>query len=94
MALVELPGFDEAVRRHTWLGSKALTLYQGDRYCSRCGFGSVVRMTTGVQTALFYFGGYGAAERKTVDVCLACGRVVVVGFETLREARRTAHGAR
>lgn len=83
MALVELPGFDEKVRRHSWSGSVALTVYEGDRSCSRCSIGLVVRMTSGVQTALFYFGGYGAAERKTVDVCLACGRVTVVGVETL-----------
>jgi hypothetical protein len=81
--LVELPGFDEAVRRHRWEGSRCLVRHAGKRSCSRCSVGEIVRMTTGVQGALFYHGGYGASERKTVDVCLACGRVSVAGFETL-----------
>ena len=87
MPLVELPGFDEAVRRHAWSGSRALVPYAGVRSCVRCAVGQVVRMTAGVQGALFYHGGYGAAERRTVDVCVACGRVSVAGVETLNPRR-------
>jgi hypothetical protein len=83
MQLVELPGFDEAVRRHGWRGSRAVVPYEGDRHCSHCEFGRVLRMTSGVQGALFYHGGYGASERRHVDVCLACGRTSVVRVETL-----------
>ena len=80
---IELPGFEEATRRHKWKGSRAIQRYRGVRHCTRCEYGDVIRLTTGIQPALFYFGGYGASERKTVDVCTACGRVLIVGLETL-----------
>jgi hypothetical protein len=87
MPLVELPGFEQEVRRHAWKGSLAIAVYEGKRTCGRCSVGEVVRMTAGVQGALFYHGGYGASEEKTVDVCLACGRVSIVGFRTLNPRR-------
>lgn len=87
MPLVKLPGFDEAVRRHTWSGSRAVIPYQGKRACSKCSMGVLVRLAPSTQLALFYHGGYGAAERSTYDLCLACGHVVVVAVETLSPRR-------
>jgi len=81
--LVELPGFAEAVRRHTWAGSRAVVPYDGTRYCPRCSHGLLLRLDPHIQPALFYHGGYGASERLTYDLCLACGRVSVVQVETL-----------
>lgn len=83
--LIELDGFSEAVRRHVERSQcLAVVPYDGVRVCSRCGVGQVARMSAGVQTALFRHGGFGEAVERTVDVCLACGRVVVAGFATLR----------
>lgn len=73
--LVELPGFEEAVKRHSYNGSRELAVFEGDRGCTRCSVGILCRLTLGVQDALFFHGGYGASERRTVDVCVACGRV-------------------
>lgn len=87
MPLVELPGFDQAVTAHKWTGSTAVAVYTGSRACSRCGIGEVVRVKAVVQLALFYHGGYGAAERRHIDLCLACGRVSVAGYETLNPRR-------
>jgi hypothetical protein len=81
--LVQLPGFDEAVRRNTWTGSLAVVPYEGTRNCPRCSHGLLMRLAPHVQPALFYHGGYGAAERLTYDLCLACGHVSVVQTETL-----------
>ena len=91
MPLVTLPGFDERVRRHTWTGSRALVHYQGHRACTRCSIGEVIQLGPFIQPALFFHGGYGAAERRVVDVCLACGRVTVAQFDTVnpRELART-----
>ena len=77
MPLVELPGFDTAVARRSYRGSRALALCSGPRPCQRCNAGLVVRLDPVTQPALFYHGGYGAAEEVTVDVCLACGRSAV-----------------
>lgn len=87
MPLVELPGFEEAVRRHTYRGSRALVPYNGARGCSHCNAGYVVRLDPFAQPALFYHGGYGAVEQTTVDVCLACGRVSIARIETLNPRR-------
>jgi hypothetical protein len=81
--LVKLPGFDEATRRHTWKGTRLPAVYEGQRGCPRCSIGYLVRMAPHAQPALFYHGGYGATERLTYDLCIACGRVSVVEVETL-----------
>ncbi len=83
MPLVELPGFDERVRRHCWAGSRAVAVYKGRRPCVRCSHGEVVRLTPYTQAALFYHGGYGATERVTADLCLSCGRVTVAYVESV-----------
>lgn len=90
MPLVELPGFEEHVRRHTWQGSRALVRRNGPRPCPRCNAGLVVRINPVIQPALFHHGGYGAAERRTVDVCLACAGVSVARLETLNPRRLDA----
>ena len=87
MPLVELPGFSEAVRRHTWTGSRMLVLYQGRRSCTRCTVGEVIRLGPFTQPALFIHGGYGAAERRSVDVCFACGRVAVAQVDSINPRR-------
>lgn len=74
MPLVELPGFAEAVARHSSRTGTALVPYTGDRHCTSCNAGTVVRLDPVTQPALFYHGGYGAAEEITIDICLACGR--------------------
>lgn len=89
MRLQTLDGFDEAVRRHTWAGETLPAVWKGHRPCNRCSVGEIVRVGTFTQTALFYHGGYGAAERKTVDICLACGRVNIDLLETLNPRRFT-----
>lgn len=90
MPLVELPGFEERVRRNTWSGSTAVEVYAGRRSCSRCSVGDIVELDAGIQPALFYDAGYGAAERRTVAVCLACGRTSVVRLDTLNPRRLPA----
>ena len=87
MPLVTLPGFDEAVARHSYKGSRAVLPYHGRRHCSRCSFGELIRLGPVTQMSLFYHGGYGAAERKTIDLCLACGRTQVVHKETVNPRR-------
>ncbi len=74
--LTELPGL-EADRRHTWTGSRSLVPWQGLRVCTRCTVGEIVRLGPFTQPALFFHGGYGAAERQVIDVCVVCGRVTV-----------------
>ena len=81
--LAVLPGFDEAVRRHTWTGSRMLVPYQEHRVCTRCLVGEVIRIGPFTQPALFLHGGYGAAERRVIDVCLACGRVTVAQVDSV-----------
>jgi len=87
MPLVELPGFDEAVRRHTWTGTKTLAVYQGHRTCTRCTIGETLRLGPYTQPALFIHGGYGAAEAQTIDVCFACGRATVAQIDTINPRR-------
>ena len=86
MRLIELPGFDDAVRA-VWHGTTLPAVYDGERVCPRCSHGTVIRLDPVVQDALFYHGGYGASERETVDVCLACHRVTVHMVETIRPPR-------
>lgn len=83
MPLVKLPGFDEAVRRHTWQGERLPVPYTGARSCDRCSTGHLVETAPIAQPALFYHGGYGATERRTVVVCLACGHTHTTRLETL-----------
>ncbi len=87
MPLVELPGFVEKVRRHSWKGSLALACYDGRRACTRCSVGHVVRLGPVVQPALFVHGGYGAAVSLVVSVCLACGGTSVLTSETVNPRR-------
>jgi len=82
MPLVELPGFDTAVARHSYRGSRSLVPFTGPRPCYHCNAGQVVRLDPVTQPALFYHGGYGAAEETTIDVCLACGRVHTASVST------------
>lgn len=89
MSLQTLDGFDEAVRRHTWTGERLPVPYLGVRACRRCSVGELIRLEPSTQLALFYHGGYGAAERKTFDLCLACGHVSVVSMETVNPRRFT-----
>jgi hypothetical protein len=85
--LVELPGFDERVRRHTYTGNRLPVLYAGRRHCRRCTHGELLAIEPIIEDALFAHGGYGASTRKTVEVCLACGAVNVTSTETLRPPR-------
>lgn len=87
MPLVELPGFDQAVARHQWTGSRAIKLHTGRRACNRCSMGHLIRLDPVTQPALFYHGGYGAATETTIDVCLACGAVRTAAIKT-RNPRR------
>lgn len=88
MPLVELPGFEEAVRRHAWKGERLPMLYDGDRVCSRCSSGIVVELSPYTADALFYGGGYGESQRVTAVVCLACGKSAVIRKESVRPQRR------
>lgn len=83
MALVELPGFEEAVRRHKWTGERLPVPFHGQRFCSRCGWGSVVIQLPVTQPALFYHGGYGESERVTAAVCTACHHSTVIRKESV-----------
>ena len=87
MSLTKLAGFDEATRRNTWHGETLPVPYVGDRGCRRCSVGQLVQLEPSTQMALFYHGGYGAAERKTYDLCLACGHVSIIHIETLNPRR-------
>lgn len=89
MSLKTLPGFDEATRRHAWDGETLPVLHQGQRGCRRCSIGELMRLAPSTQLTLFYHGGYGAAERNTYDLCLACGHVSIVHIETLNPRRFT-----
>lgn len=92
MPLVELPGFDEKVRQATWIGNVLPTIYLGDRHCPRCTFGHIVTLEPFVEEPLFFHGGYGEAQRRTVDVCLACGKTSVRVLESLAPIRRIRLG--
>lgn len=87
MPLVELPGFTEQVQHSQWAGERLPVLFDGQRACRFCSVGYLVSLDPFAQPALFYHGGYGAVERKTVDVCLACGRVSVMRLETVNPRR-------
>lgn len=88
MPLVELPGFEEAKRRHQWAGNRLPKLYEGPRHCRRCTMGELIRLGPYTQHALFRHGGYGAGETIEVDVCLACGAVSVPKMTSTRPPRR------
>ena len=87
MSLVELPGFEEAVRRHTYTGTRSIVPYSGTRYCSRCSVGQLVPAGRFTQHALFQHGGYGEGRAETSMLCLACGHVLVVRVESVRPPR-------
>lgn len=44
-------------------------------------------MPRATQLALFFHGGYGAAERSTVEFCPGCGWVRTVAVETVNPLR-------
>ena len=73
--------------RVKWNGTRDVVPYYGERGCSRCSFGVLVRLEPHTQPALFIHGGYGAAERMTYDLCLACRHVSIVQVETLNPRR-------
>jgi len=88
MPLIELPGFEEATRRHTWAGNRLPVLYKGPRHCRRCSHGLTVRLGPFTQHALFIDGGYGAGEVIEVDVCLACAAATKATVKTVRPPRK------
>lgn len=88
MPLVELPGFDEKVRRHTWAGNVLPMVFRGRVLCSRCQSSEMIPLAPFVSEALFFFGGYGEAVRTTAAVCPACHRVVEVRRELIAPVRR------
>lgn len=92
MPLVELPGFDEKVRGQSWEGSVLPMVYEGIRHCPRCTFGEVVTLEPFIEESLFFHGGYGEAQRRTVDVCLACGKASVRVLESIPPIRRVRLG--
>lgn len=67
-----------------WRGGVAVQLFAGPRSCGRCGSGLVVEVPAWVQQPLLRHGGYGAAERFSPLVCLACGRASMRMVETVR----------
>lgn len=83
MPLVELPGFEEAVR-NKWRGSTLPTLFEGKRLCPQCVTGELMMMPAYIQDALFFHGGYGESTRETVAVCTACHKASVLMVESLR----------
>lgn len=88
MPLVELPGFDEKVRRQTWTGNVLPMVFLGRVSCSRCQSAEMIPLSPVVSEALFFFGGYGEAVRTTAAVCPACHRVVEVHRESIAPLRR------
>lgn len=87
MPLVELPGFDRAVKQHQWAGEVLPALYDGERICGYCNAGTTITFDPFIQDALFFHGGYGESVRKTVDVCLACHRITLRRRESLRPSK-------
>lgn len=82
-----LPGFERPVRER-WTGNVLPVRREGRFACHRCGTAdSMVRLDPYTQDALFFHGGYGASERMTAAVCLACGRSSVLTTETVRPPR-------
>jgi hypothetical protein len=92
MPLIELPGFEEAVRRETWTGNVLPMIYEGVQHCPRCTFGEVITLEPFIEEPLFFFGGYGEAQRRTIDVCLACGKASVRVLESIAPIRRIRLG--
>lgn len=90
MPLVELPGFAEKARRAAWTGEVLPDVYRGPRLCPRCHSADVVVLAPFTAEALFFFGGYGEAQRLTAAVCPACHRT----FEVSRESVAPIHRVR
>ena len=90
--LVELPGFEEAVARHKWTGTRLPALYTGRRPCLKCTAGEVLELGPVTNVALFFLGGYGGSVVTTFDLCLACGSVNLRRSETARPPRRNLTG--
>ena len=88
MPLVELPGFDEKVRRQAWTGNVLPVPYAGRVLCSRCRSGELVTLNPFVSEALFFFGGYGEALKITAAVCSSCHGVIEVRRESVAPWRR------
>lgn len=80
--------FEDTAPKQRWTGTVLPAVYDGERSCSRCGWGVLVRLDPFTIDALFFDVGYGESVRRTVGVCLACGQASDVARESVRPPRR------
>lgn len=71
-----------AVARARWTGNVLPVLARPVCPVSVCA-APLFTLRPAVQPALFFHGGYGAAERTTIRVCVACGWAGTAHVETL-----------